>query len=301
MMKPLCIYHHPCADGFTAAWALRRKFPDADFFPGEYGKEIGLGAIAGRHVIMVDYTVKKPVLEQWNKAAASVLVLDHHKTAEADLSGYLQAPPLDHWRNAAWGDVPMPPGSRVAVQFDMARSGAQMAWDYFNGGARPALVEYVADRDLWKFAMEQSRLINAFIFSFNYSFPQWDALERQLGNGSGINSAASQGAAIERKHHKDVAELLTKTQRTMLIGGIEMPVANMPYTMASDAGNIMARQSAMKCAATYYDEPGRRMFSLRSVAGGPDVSAIAVKYGGGGYNAAAGFPAKPGWEGDLSV
>ena len=35
-MKPLCIYHGNCADGFTAAWAVWRAHPDWEFYAGIY-------------------------------------------------------------------------------------------------------------------------------------------------------------------------------------------------------------------------------------------------------------------------
>ena len=35
--KPLCIYHGNCADGFTAAWAVHRRFGnDWDYHAGVY-------------------------------------------------------------------------------------------------------------------------------------------------------------------------------------------------------------------------------------------------------------------------
>lgn len=298
-MPPLCVYHSPCADGFTAAWVVKLAIPNCEFVPGKYGKEIDLGLIAGRNVIMVDFSVKKAVLEKWNKLAASVLVLDHHKTAQEDLAGYMQAPPFPEWRKIAWGDQPLAPGSRVAVQFDMERSGAQMAWDYFNVGAqRPALVNYVGDRDLWKFAMPSSRLVNAYVFSYDYTFSDWDSLYQRLSTPDGVREAAGFGAAIERKHHKDVGELLAETQRTMIIGGREVPVSNIPYTMASDAGQIMAHKHPSKMAATYFDGPKGRTFSLRSTVEGPDVAVIAASYGGGGHKNASGFLMPAGWEGE---
>jgi nanoRNase/pAp phosphatase (c-di-AMP/oligoRNAs hydrolase) len=54
-------------------------------------------------------------------------------------------------------------------------------------------------------------------------------------------------------------------------------------------------------AATYYDSPRGRVFSLRSQEGGEDVSKIAVLYGGGGHQHAAGFSRPIGWEGDDSL
>lgn len=36
--KPLVIYHGGCWDGFCAAWLFRKAFPDAEFFPAQYGQ-----------------------------------------------------------------------------------------------------------------------------------------------------------------------------------------------------------------------------------------------------------------------
>jgi len=83
------------------------------------------------------------------------------------------------------------------------------------------------------------------------------------------------------------------------IGGHDVPVANLPYTLTSDAGHRMAQGEPF--AACYWDTPEGRVFSLRSSANGLDVSAIAADYGGGGHDNAAGFRMPIGWEGDVST
>ena len=88
------------------------------------------------------------------------------------------------------------------------------------------------------------------------------------------------------------------TQRYMIIGGIRVPVANLPYTLTSDAGHHMATADENKIGVCYWDTPDGRVFSLRSLDDGPDVSAIAKDYGGGGHAHAAGFRMRLGWEGD---
>ncbi len=82
-MKPLVIYHANCADGFTAAWAVRQAM-DAEFHPGVYGE--APPEVAGRDVILVDFCYPFDVLMQLGLSARSVLVLDHHKSAEASLT-----------------------------------------------------------------------------------------------------------------------------------------------------------------------------------------------------------------------
>ena len=98
---------------------------------------------------------------------------------------------------------------------------------------------------------------------------------------------ATEGEAIERKHFKDIRELLGVTTREMMIGGFQVPVANLPYTMSSDAGHEMAKGRPF--AACYWDTPSGRVFSLRSNNDGVDVSEVAKQYGGGGHRNASGF------------
>ena len=288
-MKPLCIYHGNCADGFTAAWAVKSAV-DCDFVPGFYGKEPP--DVAGRDVLMVDFSFKRPVLEQMSKIARQVVILDHHKTARDDLAGY--APP------ATVADIgrlnPNDPQSNVAVLFDMNRSGAQIAWDFFHPGERrPKLVDYVADRDLWQFNLPHSREIAALIFSYPYDFERWDWIASEME--SSPDGLIAEGAAIERKHFKDIDELLAQTTRDMVIGGQRVKVANLPYTMSSDAAGKLAEGAPF--GACYFDRTDARVFSLRSRGeGAADVSEIAASYGGGVHQNAAGFQAPVGWEGD---
>lgn len=298
-MKPLCIYHGNCADGFTSAWLVHNKFGDQfDFHPGIYGEPPP--DVAGRDVVMVDFSYKRPVLHEMAGLASTIVILDHHKTAAEDLAGLL--PPLDgFWDRDAmlnWQRENNSPNALHAL-FDMGRSGAQITWDYFYPRIeRPNLVDYVGDRDLWQFKLPLSREVNAFVFAHEYTFKNWDYLHAATRDHMDIQRVADMGGAIEKKHHKDIAELVKVTKRRMIIGGHGVPVANLPYTLTSDAGNLMAKGEPF--AACYWDTPNGRVFSLRSTDDGMDVSAVAKSYGGGGHRNASGFQMPIGWEGDPS-
>jgi oligoribonuclease NrnB/cAMP/cGMP phosphodiesterase (DHH superfamily) len=295
-MKPLVIYHGKCADGFTAAWAAWRFIGDTDYHPGVYGQQPP--DVAGRDVVMLDFSYKRAVLEAMGESARSILILDHHKTAQADLETFAIFNPVDVHDIDEIVPATQPGLGNIRAIFDMGRSGAQIAWNfYFPNTARPLLVDYVGDRDLWQFKLPHSREVNAYVFANEYTFANWDDLDLLLDSRASVLGVAEMGAAIEKKHHKDVAELVEVTRRTMRIGGIDMPVANIPYTLTSDAGNLMAKQDH-GVAACYWDTPTGRVFSLRSTESGPDVSAIAAGYGGGGHKNAAGFQKPLGWEGD---
>ena len=263
-MKKLCIYHGNCADGFTAAWSVYKALGDTvEFYKGVYGEPVP--DVTDREVIIVDFSYKRDVLTEMAKKAKSILILDHHKTAKADIQ-------------------PLIDDSTVQGIFDMNRSGAMIAWEYFNPNERaPMLVQYAQDRDLWRFELEGSREYSAAVFSYDYTFENWDMLARRPAT-----ELINEGKVLERKHFKDIEELLKLCKTRMVIGGFDVPVANMPHQFASDACHIMAKGEPF--AATYYiNEQGRTIFSLRSSEDGEDVSAIASQYGGGGHKHASGF------------
>lgn len=261
-MKPLCIYHHGCTDGFAAAWVVRKFYGDGnvDFHPGIYGE--APPDVTGRDVILVDFSYKRAVLLPMIEQARGLLILDHHKSAEADLI-----------------DLPYP----ARACFDMTRSGAMLAWNFFfTGIGAPLLLDYIQDRDLWKFALPSTREVTAALFSYPFEFEAWDELMTD-----GIPGLISEGRALTRKQKADVAAIVRNAVRTLRIGQYTVPAANVPWMLASDVGHELSKGQPF--AVTYYDDQDGRRFSLRSAEDGVDVSLIAGSFGGGGHQHAAGF------------
>jgi uncharacterized protein len=263
--KTICIYHGNCADGFGAAWVVRRALGGAiNFYPGVY--QDPPPDVAGRDVIVVDFSYKRPVLLEMAKTAASINIFDHHKTAAEDL--------LNIKHEAA---------CPVGVIFDVERSGAKITWDwFFPHEPAPQLLLHIQDRDLWQFKLPLTREIQAAVFSYPYDFEVWDKLMKM-----DTAALAEEGKAIERKHFKDIDELVEVVTKRMSIGGYDVPVANLPYTLTSDAGHKLA--SGEPFAGCFWFTPQGWVFSLRSHDTGLDVSEIAKQYGGGGHKHAAGF------------
>lgn len=289
MSRPLCIYHGNCADGFTAAWVVRRALGDIDFHAGVY--QDPPPDVKGRDVILVDFSYKRPVLEEMADTASSILVLDHHKTAAADLESANKAGRdwQQHLTNVYQDRCENVTRSLYAL-FDMNRSGAGIAWDFFfTGEPRPALINHVEDRDLWRFALPGTRQIQAGVFSYPYTFDLYDAWMAgdEIARRNALKDLEADGKAIERKHFKDIDELIKVVTRRFVIGGHSVPIANLPYTLTSDAGHKLAQDESF--AGCYWDTPEGRCFSLRSTDTGKDVSEIAKQYGGGGHRNASGF------------
>ena len=101
------IYHSGCYDGFCAAWIFWRQFPKAEFVPANYGDDPP--DVRGKSVFVVDFSYPRETLLRMNEESSSLVVLDHHRTAQKDLEG------LDF------------------CTFDMTKSGGRLAWEFIYG------------------------------------------------------------------------------------------------------------------------------------------------------------------------
>ena len=132
------LYHANCNDGSGAALAAWMRFGDEghEYIPVQYGApppEIA----KGESVCILDFSYSREVLREMAKTANSILVLDHHKTAQEALSE-----PFDKELN-------------ISTEFDMSKSGAVLTWEKFHPGKPlPELFAYLQDRDLWRFELD---------------------------------------------------------------------------------------------------------------------------------------------------
>lgn len=290
MWKPdICIYHGNCDDGFGAAWAVRKFFgDDVLFIPGVYGNDPP--DVAGKNVLMVDFSYKRPVLDGMLRSgdanqAMTICILDHHKTAAADLADI--AFPEDSYDPATWRNKwEMACEWPVRAIFDMNRSGAQIAWDYlFDGEERPQFIDLIGDRDLWKFEYgDRTRRFSAALRTYPMTFESWDRI------ADAPEDLVAEGAGILRAHNANIAKFLSDAYFDE-VGGYRVPVVNVPYHYASDTAHALLSKfpDAPFTACWFKRGDGMVQWSLRSEDTRADVSEIAKQLGGGGHRNAAGF------------
>src|SRR3989344_5232879 len=105
--RTVIIYHGKCPDGFGGAYAAWKKFGEtAEYIPMSYGSPIP-EHMDGRNLYFVDFCLEQEKMDALAKVAKSLVVLDHHAGVRAVATSF--------------------PGV-----FDVARSGASIAWAYFH-------------------------------------------------------------------------------------------------------------------------------------------------------------------------
>lgn len=260
---------------------MRQCKPEAEFIAANYGEAPpSQDQIIGRHVYILDFSYPRDILESIYGLSQSLVVLDHHKTAQKDLEG-----------------LPY-------CVFDMGKSGARLTHEYIDskidgvngvGTAPHWLVSYTEDRDLWKWELEDSKAINEALRSYPLDFDVWDDIAK-----ADPDELVVEGKAILRAMQQIVDAKVTQSHlvEVPVPSGFDLDkcwwtkwkVANATTLMSETAG-ALADETGVGCC--WFEFPdGKRLYSLRAVKdSNVDVSVLAKAFGGGGHAKAAGFQA----------
>lgn len=267
-MKPIfCIYHDHCTDGYGAAWVVQQKFgvDNVELYGGVYDRPAPHPDLyKDRTVYIVDFSFSRAELEVMASHAKEVIILDHHKTAETEVTPLLES-------------------GTLTGKFAKDESGALLTWNYlFAGFPAPKLIEHLSDRDLWQFKLPKTKHIVEAVMSFDYDYAVWTELMQTPT--SELAATGERLFAMKLKSAKTVIEA-----NTLIIEfeGAMVPCVNLPYQWVSDGSELL--KDDYDFVLMYIIEQHHVKFSMRSAKGKTDVSVIAKKYGGGGHAEAAGF------------
>lgn len=261
------IYHAKCPDGFGAAFAAWLRFGDAAaYIPAFYGEPAP--DLAGHEVYIVDFSYPPQELRALEQRAERVIVLDHHESAYRQLRAYACCK------------------QHTLLHFDMAHSGARLAWDHFHPGKPvPALVNYIEDRDLWSWKLEHTRAYLMQLDMLPLEFEAWkQVLEMDEAQTARFIDNGRQALA----KYDSVCRNLADDALPLSIGphaGLMLPLGG---DLVSDVGNILALKSNTFAALWKVLPEGRVKVSLRA-APGFDLLPLASAFGGGGHPASASF------------
>jgi hypothetical protein len=285
------VYHGPCSDGTGGLWCACHYSPIKIRYACKAGSN-PTGDYTNMNVIFVDVCPKIDYLLELVKIAKYVVILDHHKSSEQMI--------LDN-------EKLLSSIKNLKIEFDMERSGCQMAWDYFfDNKPRPFFIDYMGDRDLWTWKLPNSKEINTALWELGYidSYDLTKMTELLNNPNEKIKYLESTGKFIEAGNKREVeiavansieAKMIwqNKTYRLWLGGNVN-PV------LRSDLGNTLCSTvfkdgSLPDFSACWQFDPksDEWWISLRGISGrSPDLSLLSSSFGGGGHQMASGITIK---------
>jgi hypothetical protein len=269
--QPLVIYHgRNCPDGFAAALAAWLYYDGkAEFLGLDHGDTQSvddLPPLTGRAVYILDFSFSPEILRAIEERAAKLVMLDHHKSAAEKLTGFACRCGIVH--------------------FDMRKSGARLAWEFFHPEeAVPDLVRFVEDRDIWVWQYPESAGFLAALDMEPFEFGRWN--EIASFDAMQLSIYVERGRAMDEKFSKLAAGIAEGAQ-AISFNGQQGLMVNAPGVFHSLVGDILSRQSGSFALMWTAGQGGVIKVGLRSQAGFNCIP-LAESMGGGGHAQACGF------------
>lgn len=255
----LVIYHKNCTDGFGAAYSAWKLLGSkADYHAASHGDSPP--SVEGKTVAILDFSYKNDVIKSLIELSKDLIVIDHHKSAMIELHDISN------------------------THFDMNHSGARLAWDFFHPGKEaPKFIDYIEDRDLWKWELPYSKEFSAAFDMIPFEFEEFEKFE----DDSVFDDAVKRGSYI-LAYSKTVIKKICDKASARMYKGKNVLVVNSSHWM-SEIGSRLSPDCDF-AMIWYYDHERKDIkISLRSFYDSIDVSEIAKNFGGGGHKKAAGF------------
>ncbi len=290
------IYHGPCSDGVSALWCSSYYLKNIGYEFESIQCKAGSdpeGDFTGKRILFVDLCPSYKFITEKCMVVKKLTILDHHKSA---IDMY-------HENESALLAI-----DNLEIEMDADRAGCQITWDYFfDHKVRPWFINYVGDRDLWRWQLENSKEINAALFENNLIDPNnLNKLTELLYDSENKkNKFIEQGKIILMLQKREldigvskahVAEFKhkEKTYKIWLGGNISM-------SLRSELGNLLVKKklpdgTTPDFAAIWFYEPklNEWWISFRGGDQSPDLSVIARELDGGGHKSASGASLKNG-------
>jgi uncharacterized protein len=253
------IYHANCTDGFGAAFSAWKLLGNrAEYHARSHGDKPP--NVKGKNVVILDFSFNNKTTKRLIKEANNLLVIDHHKSAMVELHDISN------------------------THFDMTKSGATLSWEFFHPGKEtPKFIQYITDRDLWKWELPYSKEFSAAFDMVPYEFEEFEKFE----DDSVFDDAVKRGSFI-LAYSKTVIKKVCEKSVSKKYKEMDVSVVNSSHWI-SEIGAKLSPDCDFALIWYYDHNDQKTRVSLRSFHDRIDVSEIAKDYKGGGHKKAAGF------------
>ncbi len=277
----IVLFHYPCQDGLASGWIVdyyhKMINKEIELYPIQHNRIIDISRLVNKSVIFCDYSPSLEILNQIEKIASKITILDHHISAKNALA------------------------NKSYAIFDMEKSGAGLTWEYFFPDIpTPNFIQMIQDRDLWTWKLSDSRPFTAGFFTVCSSYESDDFInmfklfDELYLNKEKINFYLELGEIMNKVNlikARNISE--SHSKKVNQYNGHTVCIVNCSSDLASDVGNMLSSMTHIDFAALWtYNHPNETYnVSLRSN-NKVDVSLIAKQFNGGGHVNAAGFATK---------
>lgn len=271
----LIIYHGDCSDGFAAALSGYLKYQNKiEYYFGAFSTTRDdpklLTYIQQKqqpiNLLIVDFSYSREFLIQLKSLVNKILVLDHHISAQKELS------------DLSW------------CYFDQNRSGCTISWEYFMYNTNyPNLYKCIEDRDLWRWQIKDNKeFTSAFYNLIPFDFEEY---KKFIDNPELIPLYIMKGEVILEYIKSENIKRSKFVYKFTNNSGKRIGIVNITSN-ASEFGDHITTTTDIDFAILWsYNHVNNTVkIGVRSAKGSDnDCSILSRKFNGGGHFNAAGF------------
>ena len=154
-MSRICFYHKSCSDGIASSWCFQKKYPNAlliAIVPQD--NNIDIKKLKDKKVYFVDVCTNEQNLIKIIKIAKKITIMDHHEIYQ-NIFDNIKTVFADEHKML----------KKIHITFDKTRAACQIVWNTYFKDPAPLFIDYIADRDLWKFKLPHSKDVNNAMFN----------------------------------------------------------------------------------------------------------------------------------------
>lgn len=278
------VISHGDHDGRFAGYCAWRHFRDqgkldaVKFLEVQYGQPFPIAIedlTKSDRIYVLDFSYDREIMDRVDAKVEKLLVLDHHETARDKLDGASYA------------------------KFDMAKSGALMAWEYFFPEIKPPLpCLFVNDYDLWEWKYKGHTASFEAWLRYDNVGQNWKKWERLCFDCEYLDEALMKGNIVVEINEGIIHRFINGEGNIMLNSfysdehgrKIEYAVYNGLTILHSELATAVYTKFDIDMTVGWRVKGKDVVFSARS----PNAEKFSVKsfaesHGGGGHPASAGF------------
>lgn len=279
------VYHSPCDDGICSGWIVYKYIKDKykkkiELFPCNAGcvPEKDLEYFRNKNIVFTDICPSIDYLLKLSEYTQSIKIIDHHVSSYEKIINITNLP------------------QNITHIFDMNQSGCQLVWNYFYETEQPWFIQYIGDRDIWKFSLPHT---NEYIYGLNennyINFDGFDKLYNNLNDDNlKLNIYESGKKEIQIKE-KNIKNIIKNNKIECKYKNYRIWLYMCTKDLTSDVGNRLLKYKFNDniypdfCVGWIYDViKDEFIISMRSDNTKENVSKICETFGGGGHRNAAG-------------
>jgi hypothetical protein len=268
----IIIYSGNSLNGICSAWCFQHMLTtyleplagiEIEYYPAYHEKQ-NIPNVKNRTIIMLDLMYSKENMINLISDSHFTFIFSHCTICINELIHFIPY--------------------KLVYEFDNERNITQITWDFFNKGTRPWFIDYIADYDLCKNILPNTKEIISALYMYEQSIQTYEMLWNKSLFDPYFKDQIVEKGKICLLYRENIIKQLKKSATIAKYDNYKVYILSCPSIFQQDVSSQLLMDENCDFIMLYTYEPlGYFSFSLRGMKE-KIINEIIDKYGGNRYN-----------------